>query len=140
MGEATRASASDQPGPRKMPRGTAHDFKQREEDQEQLTEEDLGRQEDAKAYLAKLPEKGVVRYTFLDEGTLGIRLSRDVPPWILEVRDGTLSAKKAPRVPVGGVVLAVNGFELKEKDDKIVAECLPRRPVILDVQWPLDQG
>ena len=25
-----------------------------------------------------------VRYTFRDEGLLGIRLSRDVPPWILE--------------------------------------------------------
>mmetsp|Transcript_55703 Transcript_55703/g.148674 ORF Transcript_55703/g.148674 Transcript_55703/m.148674 type:complete len:132 (+) Transcript_55703:17-412(+) len=124
-----------------MPKGTAVTFKEQAADEWQPeTEEEKARAEAAKEVLATVPEKGVVRYTFRDEGSLGIRLSRDVPPWILEVRDGTLSAKKAPRVPVGGVVLAVNGFELKEKDDKIVAECLKRRPVIIDVQWPLDQG
>ena len=58
-----------------------------------------------------------VRYTFRDDGLLGIRLSRDVPPWILEVRDGTLAARKAPKVPVGGVVTAINGYDLSEKEN-----------------------
>lgn len=139
--DAAQPGGAEEAGPRKMPKGTAVTFKEQAADEWQPeTEEEKARAEAAKEVLATVPEKGVVRYTFRDEGSLGIRLSRDVPPWILEVRDGTLSAKKAPRVPVGGVVLAVNGFELKEKDDKIVAECLKRRPVIIDVQWPLDQG
>merc|ERR1712050_604755 len=80
------------------------------------SKEEQIRKEAAAAWLEKAPQKGVVRYTFQNEGPLGLRFSRDVPPWILEVRDGSLSAKKAPRVPVGGIVLAVNGYELTEKD------------------------
>jgi len=91
-------------------------------------------------FLTKAPATGVVRYTFNAQGRLGIRLSRDVPPWILEVADGTLAAKKAPRVPVGGVVLAVNGYELAKQDDQAAIEGLAKRPVILDIEWPTDQS
>lgn len=91
-------------------------------------------------WLSKPPKKGVVRYTFKDQGQLGLRMSRDVPPWILEVRDGSLAAKKAPRVPVAGVVLAVNGYDLSQKGCEEAMESLKKRPVVLDILWPADQG
>mmetsp|Transcript_40480 Transcript_40480/g.96522 ORF Transcript_40480/g.96522 Transcript_40480/m.96522 type:complete len:80 (+) Transcript_40480:1-240(+) len=69
---------------------------------------------------------------------LGIRLSRDVPPWILEVRDGTLAARKAPKVPVGGVVMSINGYDLSMKENPWAVKALAKRPVVLDVDWPID--
>mmetsp|Transcript_174966 Transcript_174966/g.425693 ORF Transcript_174966/g.425693 Transcript_174966/m.425693 type:complete len:573 (+) Transcript_174966:8-1726(+) len=95
----------------------------------------------AEAWLRREPKDGVVRFTFKEEGDLGLRLSRDVVPWILEVQDGTPAARKAPRTPVGGIVIAVNGYELLE-EDPYSAEALKamnRRPAILDIQWPGDQ-
>eukprot|EP00439_Symbiodinium_sp_Y106_P027649 s4086_g3.t1 len=91
--------------------------------------EDVREQEN----LSKPPKKGIVRYTFRDEGLLGIRLSRDVPPWILEVREGTLSYRKNPRVPVGGVVIAINGYDLSSKENPSAIKALAKRPVVLDV-------
>lgn len=43
---------------------------------------------------------------------------------------------------IGGVVVAVNGYDLGNlpKDSKLVGNALPKRPVILDVKWPADQG
>jgi len=105
-----------------------------------LSPEELARKQAAKDWLQKPPEKGIVRYTFEAAGPLGVRLSRDVPPWILEVRDGTLAAKKAPRVPVGGIVLAVNGYDVSTKENAKAIEGLGKRPVILDIEWPIDQG
>jgi len=104
-----------------------------------LTEE-AAKREAAEQWLRRDPKKGTVRYTFNEEGPLGLRFSRDVPPWILEVRDGSLSAKKAPRVPVAGIVVAVNGHELVDKDCQQVLQALKSRPVTLDVEWPVDQG
>jgi len=111
-----------------------------EEPDDGLSPEELERKKAAKEFLTQAPVLGVVRYTFAQDGVLGLRLSRDVPPWILEVRDGSLSAKKAPRVPVGGVVMAVNGYELTEKDNQLAIKGLAKRPVIIDVKWPEDQG
>lgn len=110
------------------------------EPEKELTPAERMRKECADDFLKKAPAKGVVRYNFDQNGPLGIRLSRDVPPWILEVRDGTLAAKKAPRVPVGGVVAAVNGYELSEADNSGAIAGLAKRPVILDIEWPTDQG
>eukprot|EP00928_Gymnodinium_smaydae_P060459 TRINITY_DN4412_c0_g4_i1.p1 TRINITY_DN4412_c0_g4~~TRINITY_DN4412_c0_g4_i1.p1 ORF type:complete len:555 (+),score=137.56 TRINITY_DN4412_c0_g4_i1:127-1791(+) len=107
---------------------------------EEETEEAIAAREAAKAWLKKQPRAGVVRYTFSTEGSLGLRLSRDVPPWILEVKEGSLSYKKVPRVPLGGIVLAVNGYELTEKGTTEAIKALAKRPVVLDVQWPEDQG
>eukprot|EP00927_Polykrikos_kofoidii_P037366 TRINITY_DN31510_c0_g4_i1.p1 TRINITY_DN31510_c0_g4~~TRINITY_DN31510_c0_g4_i1.p1 ORF type:complete len:604 (-),score=121.91 TRINITY_DN31510_c0_g4_i1:119-1852(-) len=107
---------------------------------EQLTEEEREKKAAAKAWLSKGPEPGIVRFTFKNEGPLGLHLSKDVPPWILEVRDGSLAAKKAPRVPVGGIVVAVNGYELTEKDCQAAIQALKKRPVVLDVEWPEDQN
>jgi len=109
-------------------------------DGETVNEEEAAKREAAEQWLRRDPRKGSVRYTFQEEGQLGLRFSRDVPPWILEVRDGSLSAKKAPRVPVAGIVVAVNGYELMEKDCHQVLQALKSRPVILDVEWPIDQG
>jgi len=111
-----------------------------DDDQVPSTEEDKAKREAAKQWLQRDPKKGTVRYTFKDEGPLGLRFSKDVPPWILEVRDGSLAAKKAPRVPVAGIVIAVNGYELNEKDCEEALQALKKRPVILDVEWPVDQG
>lgn len=111
-----------------------------------------GRPEDprrkaADAWLKREPKQGVVRFTFKDEGDLGLRLSQELPPWILEVRDGSLAAKKAPRVPLGGVVIAINGHELAAEEGQEAAakeaakeaiKALERRPAILDVRWPGD--
>jgi hypothetical protein len=106
----------------------------------ELSAEEKERKQAAEKYLKTAPLKGVVRFTFDMSGPLGLRLSRDVPPWILEVRDGTLAARKAPKVPVGGVVLAVNGYELKDKENSAATQkALQVRPVILDVEWPIDQ-
>lgn len=104
-----------------------------------LTEEERERQAAAMAWLRKDPKKGVVRFTFTDIGPLGLRFSKDVPPWILQVNDGTQAARKAPRVPVAGIVTAINGFEITEKGCQEVMEGLKKRPVILDIDWPVDQ-
>ncbi|CAE8672880.1 unnamed protein product, partial [Polarella glacialis] len=103
---------------------------------------DQNKKDEAEAWLEKPPGKGCVRYTFKEEGTLGLRLSRDKPPWVLEVRDGSLAAKKAPRVPIAGVVMAVNGYDLGEDklNQEIAIPFLKTRPVILDILWPADQG
>jgi len=103
-----------------------------------VSEEDAERARAAVAWLTEPPGVGVVRYTFPTTGPLGLRLSKDVPPWILEVRDGSLAARKAPRVPLGGIVLAVNGYDLSMKCDE-AAKALMVRPVVLDVEWPADQ-
>lgn len=99
------------------------------------------RRKAAEAWLRKDPKEGVVRFTFREEGDLGFRLSKDVVPWILEVRDGTPAAKKAPRVPVGGMIIAVNGYELSEEDPSSpeALRAMSRRPAVLDIQWPGDQ-
>eukprot|EP00913_Durusdinium_trenchii_P030904 g28945.t1 len=109
-----------------------------EEDEEEETQEDIATKQQAQDMHPKPPKKGIVRYTFRDEGLLGIRLSRDVPPWILEVRDGTLAARKAPKVPVGGVVTAINGYDLSVKENPRALRALARRPVVLDIDWPMD--
>jgi len=109
------------------------------EPEEGLTEEERERRKEAAAWLAAAPQDDVVRFTFDQEGALGLKLSGDAPPQILEVKDGSLSAKKAPRVPVGGVVLAVNGYILSEKDNAQVIKALAKRPVVLDILWPEDK-
>lgn len=111
-----------------------------EPEPEEMTFDQRLRLECAKDFLKKTPKEGTVRFNFDKEGPLGLRLSRDVPPWILEVRDGSLAAKKAPRVPVGGVVLAVNGYELNAPDNAGAIAGLGKRPCILDVEWPDDQA
>merc|ERR1711865_1159064 len=93
----------------------------------------------AKECLAKRPSNGVLRYIFQDAGALGVKLSSDVPPCILEVRDGTLAAKKVPRVPVGGIVVAINGFAFSTEENPMAIQALAKRPVTLDVKWPDDQ-
>jgi len=108
-----------------------------DEEEEDAAEAAAARQQ-AQENLSKPPKKGIVRYTFRDEGLLGIRLSRDVPPWILEVREGTLSYRKNPRVPVGGVVIAINGYDLSSKENPSAIKALAKRPVVLDVDWPID--
>merc|ERR1740121_980148 len=109
------------------------------EDPVPVSEEELQKQAAALAWLRKEPKKGVVRYTFTDPGPLGLRFSKDIPPWILQVNDGTQAARKAPRVPVAGIVTAVNGLEITEKDCQAVMEGLKKRPVVLDIDWPVDQ-
>lgn len=104
-----------------------------------LTEEEKVKQAAAEAWLKKEPKPRVVRFTFTDCGPLGLRFSKDVPPWILAVNDGTQAARKAPRVPVAGIVTAVNGHEITAKDCQDVMQGLKKRPVILDVDWPVDQ-
>jgi len=104
-----------------------------------VTEEQKGKNEAAQAFLKKEPKRGTVRYTFKDIGPLGMRFSKDIPPWILMVNDGTQAARKAPRVPVAGIVTAVNGHHITEKDCQEVMEGLKKRPVVLDVDWPVDQ-
>jgi len=104
-----------------------------------LTDEEKAKQEAAAAYLKKDPKKGVVRYTFTQDGPLGLRFSKDVPPWILGVADGSPAARKAPRVPLAGIVTAVNGYEITEKDVQEVMQGLKKRPVVLDIDWPVDQ-
>eukprot|EP00928_Gymnodinium_smaydae_P057618 TRINITY_DN40833_c0_g1_i1.p1 TRINITY_DN40833_c0_g1~~TRINITY_DN40833_c0_g1_i1.p1 ORF type:complete len:608 (-),score=141.79 TRINITY_DN40833_c0_g1_i1:73-1821(-) len=95
----------------------------------------------AKQRLRRKPPKGCVRYTFEMWGPIGLRLSKDVPPWILEVKDGSLAARKAPRMPLGGIIVAVNGHELDHPASaELVPKALAARPVVLDVQWPRDQG
>eukprot|EP00747_Dinoflagellata_sp_TGD_P024424 gnl/TRDRNA2_/TRDRNA2_130538_c0_seq2.p1 gnl/TRDRNA2_/TRDRNA2_130538_c0~~gnl/TRDRNA2_/TRDRNA2_130538_c0_seq2.p1 ORF type:complete len:600 (-),score=137.78 gnl/TRDRNA2_/TRDRNA2_130538_c0_seq2:89-1840(-) len=116
-----------------------------EEERKAKEEKDAVRKAAAEEWLKKPPKKGVIRYTFKDDiitlgNPLGLRFSKDVPPWILEVKDGSLAAKKAPRVPVGGIVLAINGMDLSEKDNEEALLGLKKRPVILDVEWPEDQG
>lgn len=99
------------------------------------------RRKAAEAWLRREPRDGTVRFTFKEEGDLGLHTSRDLPPWILEVRDGSPAARKAPRVPLGGIVIAVNGHELAQ-DDSFSHEAmknLNRRPVVLDIKWPGDQ-
>merc|ERR1712039_686208 len=86
------------------------------------------------------PPKGTVRYIFEKEGPLGLRLSSDIPPWVLEVRDGSLAAKKAPRMPLGGIVTAVNTEKLSKDNAAEVVKQLGVRPLALDVEWPADQG
>eukprot|EP00928_Gymnodinium_smaydae_P030750 TRINITY_DN2277_c0_g1_i1.p1 TRINITY_DN2277_c0_g1~~TRINITY_DN2277_c0_g1_i1.p1 ORF type:complete len:551 (-),score=81.26 TRINITY_DN2277_c0_g1_i1:34-1686(-) len=93
----------------------------------------------AEKWLKREPGERVVRYTFNDSGPLGLRLSKDVPPWILEVKDGHLGARKAPRVPLGGVVLAINGIQLNEEDSQEATKALSLRPLIMDIRWPEDQ-
>merc|ERR1712060_1008749 len=95
---------------------------------ELLAEEEFARKLAAEERLFSAPGDGVVRYTFKEHENLGLRFSRDVPPWILEVRDGSLGAKKAPRVPIGGIVVAINGYELDRPDDPIVPKFLKARP------------
>lgn len=97
------------------------------------------KQQAAAEWLERPPRQGVVRYTFRDSGPLGMRFSKDTPPWVLEVRDGSLAARKAPRVPVAGVVIAINGYEILENDGSDATKDLLQRPVVLDVQWPHDQ-
>merc|ERR1712060_573084 len=94
----------------------------------------------AAEWLSKPPQQNTVRYTFANEGTLGIRLSQDLPPWVLDVRDGSLAAKKAPRVPLGGIVQAVNGYDLSQKVCQMAIKGLGKPQVVIDIQWPFDQG
>jgi len=93
-----------------------------------------------KDWMKHPPPKGTVRYIFEKEGPLGLRLSSDIPPWVLEVRDGSLAAKKAPRMPLGGIVTAVNTTKLSKANAAEVVKLLGVRPLALDVQWPSDQG
>mmetsp|Transcript_87641 Transcript_87641/g.183260 ORF Transcript_87641/g.183260 Transcript_87641/m.183260 type:complete len:270 (+) Transcript_87641:83-892(+) len=111
------------------------------EEAKPLTEKEKARAEAAAKWLAKEPKKGTVRYTFKEEGPLGLRFSKDIPPWILVVSDGSPAAKKAPRVPVAGIVIAINGYEITEEkgDMQEVMQGLKKRPVILDIDWPVDQ-
>merc|ERR1712150_448167 len=102
------------------------------------TEEELARRERAQEYLQKDPKLGTVRFTFTTEGPLGLRFSKDVPPWILSVADGSPAARKAPRVPVAGIVAAVNGYEVTKEDCGSVLQGLKSRPVVLDIDWPVD--
>merc|ERR1712129_188078 len=120
------------------PEERTHQHKQIEQqnETEDQSEEAKAAMEAAKEYLAKPPSNGIVRYTFQDAGALGVKLSSDVPPCILEVRDGTLAAKKAPRVPVGGFVVAINGFAFSTKENPMAIKALAQRPVSLDIQWP----
>eukprot|EP00931_Biecheleriopsis_adriatica_P055334 TRINITY_DN32688_c0_g1_i1.p1 TRINITY_DN32688_c0_g1~~TRINITY_DN32688_c0_g1_i1.p1 ORF type:complete len:560 (+),score=140.11 TRINITY_DN32688_c0_g1_i1:71-1750(+) len=112
---------------------------QDDDGEEDLTEEGRAARQAAQDNLGKPPAKGIVRYTFRDEGLLGLRLSRDVPPWVLEVREGTLAGRKVPRVPVGGVVVAINGFDISKKENPMAMKGLAKRPVVLDIDWPIDQ-
>merc|ERR1711957_130558 len=91
-------------------------------------------------WLTNPPKKGTVRYIFEKEGPLGLRLSSDVPPWILEVRDGSLAAKKAPRVPLGGVVVKINLHVLDKANAQEVVKDMGKRPLALDVIFPEDQA
>jgi len=104
-----------------------------------MTREEEVREDRARAWLSKEPRKGVVRFTFKNPGPLGLRFSKDIPPWILQVTDGSPAARKAPRVPVAGIVIAVNGHEITAKDCQDVMQGLKKRPVVLDVDWPVDQ-
>lgn len=101
---------------------------------------DAEKQAAAEAYLKRPLEVGVVRFTFTEGGQLGLRLSQDVQPWILEVKDGSLAARKAPRVPLGGIVIAINGYELSQQGCKEALRALSTRPVTLDILWPNDQA
>lgn len=110
------------------------------QEEKPMTEEELAKAEAAAAWLKRDPKKGVVRYTFKQDCPLGLRFSQDVPPWILGVNDGSQAARKAPRVPIGGVVIAVNGYELTQKNCQEAMQGLKKRPVFLDVDWPIDQS
>merc|ERR1712194_27552 len=102
------------------------------EEEDHISEQEKTERKEAVEFLKRAPKVGVVRYTFNDFGSLGLRLSQDVPPWILEVRDGSLSAKKAPRVPIAGIIEAVNGRELTQENCQKVVMDLQKRPVVLD--------
>jgi len=111
-----------------------------EEADAELSPEALAKKKAAAEWLRKPPRAGVVRYLFDQrEGLLGLRLSRDVPPWILDVKEGSLAWRKDPQVPLGGLVIAINGQELTEACCAEATEALPRRPLTLDIEWPIDQ-
>merc|ERR1712217_726220 len=102
----------------------------------------------AELWLKREPKDYTVRFTFKESGDLGMRLSQDVPPWVLEVRDGSLASTKAPKVPVGGLVIAVNGHPIKEGRNGVYSESNQealkmlhddtQRPVVVDITWPVD--
>lgn len=95
----------------------------------------------AEQWLRSEPKSGVVRYTYKEEGDIGLHLSKDIPPWVLKVIDGSVSARKAPKVPIGGIVIAVNGYEFIEGDCEEASKALANqtsRPIALDVKWPDD--
>jgi len=138
-----KARVSDEPDEKRLEQslaspGTASPVSSKEDEDEDETPEAMAARQVAQENLSKPPKKGIVRYTFRDEGLLGIRLSRDVPPWILEVRDGTLAARKAPKVPVGGVLMSINGYDLSVKENPNAVKALAKRPVVLDIDWPID--
>ena len=138
-----KARVSDEPDEKRLEQslaspGTASPVSSKEDEDDDETPEAMAARQVAQENLSKPPKKGIVRYTFRDEGLLGIRLSRDVPPWILEVRDGTLAARKAPKVPVGGVLMSINGYDLSVKENPNAVKALAKRPVVLDIDWPID--
>lgn len=114
-------------------------IKEKQDEQAEMTPEEREKNRIAQERLEKNPKKGVVRFTFTEEGPLGLRFSKDVPPWILSVANVSPAARKAPKVPVAGIVLAVNGHEITEQDSDNVMQGLKKRPVVLDIDWPVDQ-
>lgn len=107
------------------------------EEETPLTEEQLKMKAEAEVWLAKPPKLGVVRYTFKEKGPLGLRLSKDLPPWILEVRENSLAGRKEPKVPVAGVILAINGYDASLEGSE-ACNFIKHRPLVLDVLWPSD--
>merc|ERR1712166_186349 len=88
--------------------------------------------------LKNKPPAGIVRFTFAEEGDVGMRLSKDEPPWILQVHPGGFGSRKAPKLPVAGVVVAVNGHELIAGNCQAFDDQWALRPLIMDVLWPTD--
>jgi len=135
---AAQAAAHNDAQASKASRETPEQAQAQNDDDAHLTEDQRRKKEAAAKWLKKEPQAGVVRYTFTLEGPLGLRFSKDVPPWILAVNDGSPAAKKAPRVPLAGMVIAVNGHEVTEEDCQEVMQGLKKRPVVLDIAWPVD--
>jgi len=98
--------------------------------------ERLRRLQVAKNRLGKPPDQGLVRYTFREQGALGLKFSGDVPPEILEVKDNSYAQRKDPHIPIGGVIHSVNGLSLLEVGVDEAMEGLKHRPVVIDVLWP----
>jgi len=92
----------------------------------------------AKQWLANPPREGLTRYVFHNEEPLGLCLSKDKPPCVLDLREGAAADRKEPKITKGAVVIAVNGYEQVEGSDDPV-KYLSQRPVTLDVKLVEDR-
>ena len=79
------------------------------------------------------------RYVFQSDSVLGLQLNRKIPPVVLSVEAGSSAAKMTPPIPIGGIVVRVNGFTFAEEYQAETHNEFTKRPLILDIQAPQSQ-